>query len=83
MKGISSEKQKVLDFIKTKEKNNESSTNKLLFYNKSTSNSRNRIENKPIEEVTEHPRIETEFAKRLKAKLEEVKLKTPKALVNK
>lgn len=30
MKGISSEKQKVLNFIKTKEKNNGSSTNKLL-----------------------------------------------------
>lgn len=82
MKGISSEKQKVLEFMKNKEKsNNSSSTNKLLNFNKSASNSRNRIENKAIEETI--PKIETEFSKKLKAKLEEVKLKTPKALINK
>lgn len=85
MKGISTEKQKVLDFIKHKKSENNSSTNKLLNFNKSVSNSRNRIEpeKKQIEEYIEQPKVETEFAQRLKAKLQEFKLKTPKALLNK
>lgn len=83
MKGISTEKQKVLDFIKNKKSESNSSTNKLLNFNKSVSNSRNRIENKPIEEYIEQPKVETEFALKLKAKLQEFKMKTPKALINK
>jgi len=83
MKGISTEKQKVLDFIKTKKSENNSSTNKLLNFNKSVSHSRNRISDKQIEEFIDEPKVETEFAQKLKAKLQEFKLKTPKALLNK
>lgn len=83
MKGISTEKQKVLDFIKNKKSESNSSTNKLLNFNKSVSNSRNRIENKQIEEFIEQPKVETEFSQKLKAKLQEFKMTTPKALLNK